>query len=158
MDNISFEIATSIKYGTYKSWRHTIEYRRDLFFNNIDLIRKEFIIPEHLVINCRPIQSRRNMLGAAWLSGEICVVEVEARQIREDFFSTLFHEMVHIEQFHTGRLRIEDAEGNMYLWKDKEYKRLKTTDDMYDDLPWEKEANRKADRVLKKFCMKLNLN
>jgi len=161
MSNITFQIATSIKYGQYKSWRQVIEYRRDLFFNNIKMLRKQFIIPENLVINCRPIQARRNMLGAAWKMlefADIYVIDIEARQTREDFFSTLFHEMVHIEQFYKEKLCITDNECGTYTWKGKEYARLKTTDDKYDDLPWEKEANRKAARVLEKFSMELNFD
>lgn len=157
MSEITFNIATSIKYGTYKDLRDVAEYRRDLFFSNLDMLLKEFVIPEYLVINYRPIPARHKMLGAAWKNGEIAIIDIEARQERDDFFSTLFHEMTHVEQFESGRLcMLEDEPKRGYIWEGVEHKRLETNDDLYDELPWEAEANARAEKVLRKFNMNLN--
>lgn len=157
MSEITFKIATSIKYGTYKNLRDIAEYRRDLLFGNLDMLLKEFTLPEYLVINYRPIPARRKMLGAAWKNGEIGIIDIEARQDRDDFFATLFHEMTHIEQFESERLCTLDGELDRgYLWEGVEYARLDTANDDYDEQPWEAEANARAEKVLRKFNMNLN--
>jgi hypothetical protein len=157
MSEITFNIVTSIKYGTHRSLRSEGESRRDLLLSNIDMLLKEFVIPDFLIINYRPIPLRRKMLGAAWLDGEIAIIDIEARQDDESFFSTLFHEMTHIEQFVTEKLcALDDEPERGYLWEGVEHVRLKTTDDSYDDQPWEAEANLKAERIMKKFNMNLN--
>jgi len=152
MCDISFNIATSVMYGMHRDKRVVAELYYDTFFENLDFLKKHFKIPEYLVINCRPIPKRMCMLGAAWKDDEICVIDVEVRQSFNKFFATLFHEMTHIEQFADDRLRVEDEDKDaVYIWEGTKYARLHTLDDEYNNSPWEVEADKKSERIMKKF-------
>lgn len=152
MCETSFNIATSVMYGMHRDKRVVAELYHETFFENIDFIKKHFKIPEYLVINCRPIPRRTCMLGAAWKDDEICVIDIEVRQSFNKFFATLFHELTHIEQFDEGRLCVEE-EGKdiIYIWEGTRYNRLHTLHDDYCNSPWEVEADKKSERIMKKF-------
>jgi len=151
MCDITFNIATSVMYGMHRDKRVVAELYKDTFFDNLKFIEEHFKIPEYLIINCRPIPKRMCMLGAAWKDQEIYVIDIEVRQCLNKFFSTLFHEMTHIEQFADGRLCAEEEDEHTYIWEGVRRERLSTIDDAYSNSPWELEADRKSEKVMRKF-------
>ena len=73
------------------------------------------------------------------------------RGARDDFITTVAHEMVHVYQWVSGNLRDRlsnspSREGYRQYWKGKDY-----TNIAYRKLPYEKEAYRMQERLLKKF-------
>ena len=73
------------------------------------------------------------------------------RGARDDFITTVAHEMVHVYQWVSGNLRDRlsnspSLEGYSQYWKGKDY-----TDISYKKLPYEKEAYRMQEQLLKKF-------
>ena len=73
------------------------------------------------------------------------------RGARDDFITTVAHEMVHVYQWVSGNLRDRlsnspSREGYRQYWKGKDY-----TNIAYKKLPYEKEAYRMQERLLKKF-------
>ena len=73
------------------------------------------------------------------------------RGARDDFITTVAHEMVHVYQWVSGKLRdklsnIPSIEGYRQYWKGKDY-----TNIAYRKLPYEKEAYRMQEQLLRKF-------
>ena len=73
------------------------------------------------------------------------------RGARDDFITTVAHEMVHVYQWVSGNLRDRlsnspSLEGYRQYWKGKDY-----TNIAYRKLPYEKEAYRMQEQLLKKF-------
>ena len=73
------------------------------------------------------------------------------RGARDDFITTVAHEMVHVYQWVSGSLRDRlsnspSLEGYRQYWKGKDY-----TDISYRKLPYEKEAYRMQEQLLRKF-------
>ena len=73
------------------------------------------------------------------------------RGARDDFITTVAHEMVHVYQWVSGNLRdrLSDSpsrEGYRQYWKGKDY-----TNIAYRKLPYEKEAYRMQEQLLRKF-------
>ena len=73
------------------------------------------------------------------------------RGARDDFITTVAHEMVHVYQWVSGNLRDKLSNspslgGYRQYWKGKDY-----TDISYRKLPYEKEAYRMQEQLLRKF-------
>lgn len=136
------EIATSIKYGSYKQLRSYSENLADRILKFEDIIRQTLNLPDKIHIKLRPI---RNALGTAryLISDKMKVssIELDVRQSGKSFDNTLIHELVHAEQFYEDRLAHSD-DKKWFKWHGHYYD-LKS--DMYRDLPWESEAYERAE-------------
>ena len=77
-------------------------------------------------------------------------IEVSRDLPLKDFVTALCHEMVHVKQF--ARKEMIDTDGRNTLWKKS--KISDSTD--YWDLPWEKEAYRKEEK-LAQICWDANI-
>lgn len=64
----------------------------------------------------------------------------------------LIHELIHINQIHTGRLSV--ASNGMYIWGGSVYSINKNTD--YDDLPWEQDVAAREQQIKTKVLHFLN--
>jgi len=142
----SIEIATSIKYGNYRELKLPAIMMAETINNKFELICEFINLPKNLQIKIRPI---RNLLGRAWgyqssnNSPGQYFVEINVRQTIEEFYDTILHELVHIEQFFEGRLQLGTVKDS-FVWNKKQVPLLHTTDPSYVLLPWEVEANKRA--------------
>jgi hypothetical protein len=143
-------IANSIRYGNYKQYK---DYSC-ILENEIELaedkIRNEINLPELIVIKLRPM---RNKLGEAVLISHtmtIGSVELDARQTLPEFRDTLLHELVHIEQFYENRLE-QGSNINFYKWNGIEIFSKPTEYAEYINLPWEREAMKRAAKLVSKI-------
>jgi hypothetical protein len=66
-----------------------------------------------------------------------------------ELLSTLAHETVHVVQFATGRLRIEDED---WIWEGKNYgPKPYIGEEVDNQLPWEYDAYSKEPELARKF-------
>lgn len=78
---------------------------------------------------------KEGVAGEAWDNGDReFYVRVDSALEREDFITTLLHEMVHVKQYVKGELK--DMSGFRILWKKEEFHSQME----YHDRPWEIEA------------------
>lgn len=68
------------------------------------------------------------------------IVTVAKRLSQEEIIRTVFHELVHVKQYETGRLK------HNRIWKGK----LFESDD-YENFPWELEAYELEEKMMKTF-------
>lgn len=147
----TMSIAASVRYGNYKE-----HYQNALLF--VDIVAesykniKQFIkLPRNISIHFRPV---RDAYGRAFFqkpnpdsSAKEYIVEVDVRQDVDTFKNTLIHELVHIEQFYEGRLK--EAGPMHFKWNGQKMLIVSSTLELYNALPWEIEANTRADALLK---------
>ena len=70
-------------------------------------------------------------------------IEVDKRLGKNQFISTVIHEMVHVWQYATKQLT---QKGCKEFWRGKDY-----TDAYYSNQPWERQALRMEKQLLKEF-------
>ena len=70
-------------------------------------------------------------------------IEVDKRLRKNQFISTVIHEMVHVWQYATKQLT---QKGCKEFWRGKDY-----TDAYYSNQPWERQALRMEKQLLKEF-------
>lgn len=153
MPKFSPRITTTILHGKYNYWR---DHARDLlrrFNEKSSLIDKHITLPKNVEIRFRIIPKNLYASGIAYqpkTKRDKYLVDVDVRQTINSFFETLLHELVHIEQYYTKKLYI-DGDNNS-IWKGKQYS---TVDDVFSNdylkQPWEAEANKKANKIIKKL-------
>lgn len=144
-------IATSVRYGNYKE-----HYQNALAF--VDIVTKsyknikEFVkLPKNTFIHLRPVRDAHGR--AFYLKSETgsstkdYIVELDVRQDIDTFKNTLIHELIHIEQFYQGRLK--EAGPMHFKWNGKKMLIIESDLDLYNALPWEIEANTRADILFK---------
>jgi len=113
-------------------------------------LRKHFKLPRDVYFFFRRLHGK---CGQAYVvrtpgtkRGKIYKVEVDPRMSEEIVIDTILHELTHIEQFYTGRLR--DSQRNRHFkWNDADMKIPPLSSDSYKQTPWEKEAIDKADLI-----------
>jgi len=137
-------LARSIQYGNYKQHRTSALLYIDILKNNIKYIKEFIKLPKRLSFVFRPI---RGAEGLAYYvqykySPRDYIVEIDARQNLLSFKNTLLHELVHIEQFSQGRLK--HAGTKYFKWLGREMLIDISSMDAYNQLPWEAEANSRA--------------
>lgn len=127
MDNVT--IATSIRYGNYKRYYKTAQLQAEFTKMVLVYARKILELPEKgISVHIKPI--RGNCNGNC---NRFFLINMETRRrSMGDFLVVLMHELVHAEQYITGKLS-----GNK--WHGIEYKRGSTYK-KYRALPWEEEA------------------
>jgi hypothetical protein len=137
-------IATSVRYGKYKEYFDDALFMTESIINNYNAITDFINLPRDLSIHLRPI---RNGLGKAFyyfntekkVKEKVFCVELDIRQGDEDFYDTLLHELVHVEQFYEGRLQDPYVKDH-FKWNDDMYCFRGLDINEYMSLPWETEA------------------
>lgn len=144
-------IATSVRYGKYKEYFDDALFMTETIINNYNAITDFINLPGDLFIHLRPI---RNGLGKAFyhlsteqkIKKKVFCVELDIRQGDEDFYDTLLHELVHVEQFYEGRLQDPDVRDH-FKWNNNMYCFSGLSIDEYLSLPWETEAVLRANKL-----------
>lgn len=111
-------------------------------------------LPRHnveLVINHRGL-SKENVLGWAVIENEVYrprtfLIEIQSRLDDNLYSITLLHELWHVYQWVKGDLK---EIGSKRVWKGKDH-----TSTIYKDQPWELEAEKMEQVLMKKFMSKL---
>jgi len=141
------EIVSSVRYGNYKEFLERAKFFEILVNINEKKIRRFINLPEQVKINMRPI---RGVFGTAAMfkvkSVTQYVVEIDVRQTIDEFCDTLLHELVHIEQYFEGRLKLK-SEHFYSIYEGRKIRVVSNKSDEYDDLPWEKEAIKRAAKL-----------
>ena len=88
------------------------------------------------------------------------IIEIDHRLSRlisaEDFIECIMHEMVHVWQGATGRMKDKFRGGYGQLWKCKDGKWRNYKNTKYENQPWEVEAYRMQNPLTKKFMKEMN--
>lgn len=145
MTEFVFKIASSIKYGHAKGWKHTANKFVDLIKSNLDIIVPMLDLPERITVQVRPLKGYTNGLWTNMTK----TLSIDPRKTNmDDLVKTFFHELVHAEQHHKGKLQRKlDETARRYrdYWEGVPYSRpsnmrSKSRYQKYLNLPWEKEA------------------
>lgn len=152
---ISFKIAQSVKYGKYKARRSTIVAIMDLIEYNEPLIREMLDLPDNFSINFKPLSRLLNGRYSSLFKEASINAKLSPRSIMQ----TLFHELVHAEQYHTGKLKRElcmKRRQYVSLWDGQEFDfvNFRKNYDKYRSLPWEVEAFGRETELLVEFLGK----
>lgn len=144
-------LATSVRYGNYKKHLDSALFFIDILNDSFNDIKQFIKLPKNLTINFRPV---KNAFGRAFYvtsnplsSSKDYIVEIDVRQDLDTFKNTMIHELVHIEQFYEGRLK--DAGDMHFKWNGKKILIDMSSLDIYNSLPWEVEANVRAELLSK---------
>jgi hypothetical protein len=150
MSKIITKITSPLTSGYYSQWRQSTRDKVELFNANVDKIVKHLDLPKSVELRVRVIPSCMQASGIAYppeCKDGRYIVDVDARQSRRNFFHTLLHELVHVEQYYTDKLIIGDYK---IFWAGKLYDQVHDVhSSAYGEQPWEKEANRKAKKLYK---------
>lgn len=152
---IGFEMAQSIKYGVLKFHRPKVTAIMDLVEYNEPLIRDMLDLPDVFYIKFRPLPPK---LNGKYVSSTKQAI-ISARLTPRSIMKTLFHELVHAEQYHTGKLKRElcmKRRQYVSLWDGKEFNfvNFRKNYDKYRSLPWEVEAFGRETELLVEFLGK----
>lgn len=82
---------------------------------------------------------KRHQYGFCDYDEDDIVIVIAKRLSPENVVRTLFHELVHVQQYETGRLKHNG------IWEGKEY------NCSYDDNPWEREAYEIEEKMMRAF-------
>ena len=74
----------------------------------------------------------------------------------EEYIETIIHEMVHVWQGATGRMKDRFKGGYKQLWKCKDGKYRNYTNTKYASQPWEVEAYKMQGPLTKAFMKEMN--
>lgn len=131
----TIKIADSILYGRYQ--RHKDQAKK--VFNLIDMAmphaRKLLDLPDNINFVIRPNGGKYN--GSYNYKGRRVNIDPR-RENLGTILSTICHELVHAEQYHTGRLSKSGIATS--LWNGEAVKNKGTTYKAYRNQPWEIEA------------------
>lgn len=110
--------------------------------------KKLLNLPKGLAFRVAPIKAKRTR--GVYIVGDK-LVEIDPRQKAVDAFTTLAHELVHAEQYHEGRLKIEylRGHGQVHMWNGEFVTNKGSTYQAYRDQPWEKEAFERQEILFK---------
>lgn len=140
-------IVPSVKYGNYKEFLERAKVFEMLIQKSERRIRKHINLPENVEITLRPI---RGVYGtAATYKVKLknhYAVELDIRQNLDEFCDTLLHELVHIEQYFEGRLKLR-SELYYSIYEGRKIRIVSHKSEEYNDLPWEKEATNRAAKL-----------
>jgi hypothetical protein len=142
------ETSTSIKYGNYKRYQKRAELIKEFVRLSQQYAGNEFDLMQQFRVRIRPIKGR--VLGNCNKYGTI---ELDPRRKSfADMIITYCHELIHNEQFNTGRLVWDKG---MRQWMGDTVNNKGTTYKAYRKQPWEIEAfdnqKLKAQRILKEM-------
>lgn len=141
------EIVSSVKYGNYKEFLERAKVFEMLIQKSELRIRKYINLPEKVKIILRPI---RDVIGSAATyrvkTQNYYSVEIDVRQNLDEFCDTILHELVHIEQYFEGRLKLK-SELFYSIYEGRKIRLVSHKSDEYNNLPWEKEATKRAAKL-----------
>lgn len=102
----------------------------------LPVLKRMLNVPHNVKVRIAPIKAK-NVNGRYYNGAKVAVIDCRlgARKALE----TLCHEMVHAEQYHTGRL-VASPWSKGDLWKGQLITNRGTTYAAYRNLPWEEEA------------------
>ena len=101
-------------------------------------LRKLLDLPENVSVRIAPIKAKRTN-GRYFNSEKYC--EIDCRLNWDQALEVLCHEMVHAEQYHTGRLSITyNRSGMVHRWNGSIDENKGSTYKSYREQPWEIEA------------------
>ena len=150
-----FKISQQVKYGKYKPYRPTVTAVMDLIDYNEDILRDMLDLPERIRIDFVPL---RRLLNGRYFSHRHTVA-LNAKLTPKSMMQTFMHELVHAEQYKTGRLRRELCVRKrkfVSYWNNIEVDSadFRKNYDKYRNLPWETEAFGREEVLLKEFLQK----
>jgi hypothetical protein len=112
-------------------------------------LRTHFKLPRDVYFFFRRLHGKCGQAYVAHIPGtrrKIYKIEIDPRKPDETIIDTILHELTHIEQFYTGRLR--DSKRNKHFkWCDEDMKIPTLSSVEYNNTPWEKEAIEKSSMV-----------
>lgn len=151
----NFKIAESCKYGKYKTLRTKVVAVMDLLNYNEPLIRDMLDIPDTINFVIRPLPRLLNGQYSFMRNK----VSVNAKLPARFMMQTVFHELVHAEQYKTGRLRRElctKKRKYVNFWNNQQLDMVnfRKNYDKYRNLPWEMEAFTRETELLTEFLSK----
>jgi hypothetical protein len=124
-------------------------------------LRKTFNLPEQLRIRIAKTKGRSNR-GS--YSHGFKTVMIDPRESKKSLYQTVMHELVHAEQYHTGRLVhdvVVNNNGNVRWineWEGKPITSKGATYNSYRNLPHEKEAFARQETLGKKLAKAISSN
>lgn len=142
MTKIHFSRLTGSKYALLQK---RIDLWQKQINNNLQKLCACLYLPSRLHIKFKMLE---DAFGQASLTNEKFEIEIDPRQTRKQFYDTLLHELVHVEQFYRKDLKI-DGRGNSFKWKNKI-----VNDIDYINCPWEQEAVHRAKILVKMIFQK----
>lgn len=158
--------ATSIRYGNYKHILPAAQKLEAMIKKFYPKAAKHLTLPKGLKIIIRPIKG--NTFGRCITTfffdsqkTKIKHVEVDPRYMGDPLrvLETLFHELVHVDQFFTERLSmIYNGRTNIGRTFDSDRYRNATTHKQYLNLPWEIDARVRAKEMIDEFAATENLD
>jgi hypothetical protein len=155
MSSFRFKVAHSCQYGKYKKLRTKIRAMSDLLEYNEPLIREMLDLPPNINFVFRPLSRLLN----GQYSFTTNRVSINAKLPVKYMMQVIFHELVHAEQYKTGRLRRELCNRKrkyVNIWNNQEMDLInfRKDYDKYRSLPWEMEAFTRETELLAEFLKK----
>lgn len=139
-------IASSVRYGNYKEHYLNALFLSDVLKEKYETIKEYIELPRFISVVFRPVRAAFGRAFYIKSDAARCnreyVVELDVRQDVSTFQNTLLHELIHIEQFYQGRLL--DAGSMHFKWNGKKTLIDTSCLDIYNNLPWEREAIERA--------------
>ena len=129
-----FVISSYMKNQKAAATRVLDQHLRKMIPNAAMMLR----VPRDMKIEIAPIRSR-GTLGVFNSNRNSIKIDSRKHHTFFDIIDTLMHEMIHAEQWHTGKLGW-DSKLRMKLWNGEVWKKKGTTHNTYKTLPWEVEA------------------
>ena len=144
---MDIEIVPSVKYGNYKRFLSQARDFEGIIQRSESKVRKYINLPDQVKVILRPI---RDVLGTAATykvkSIPLYTVEIDVRQTLNEFYDTLLHELVHIEQYFEDRLKLR-SELFYSIYEGRKIRLVSHKSDEYCNLPWEEEATERATKL-----------
>lgn len=101
------------------------------------------LLAEHnMVGSCEPVDEVLNKRHYKF------AIHLEKTLTDDEMLRTLAHEIVHVKQFTSGQMVSCRFNEDITFWNGKKYDENKTP---YDKHPWEIDANKTADKLIKQF-------
>ena len=152
---IEFKISQQVKYGKYKACRPAVTAVMDLIEYNEDVLRDMLDFPEKIRVEFIPL---RRLLNGRYFSHRHTVA-INSKLTPKSMMQVLMHELVHAEQYKTGRLKRElCVRKRKYVsyWNNTEvdHADFRKSYDKYRNLPWEMEAFTRETELLTEFLNK----
>jgi hypothetical protein len=114
------------------------------------ILRKLLKLPKDVTIRVAPIKARNT--NGRYFNGER-MAEIDCRLDWAKALEVLCHEMVHAEQYHTGRLeKTWVSRGWTHVWNGSISFNKGTTYKAYRDQPWELEAWERQAALAEQVC------
>lgn len=138
--NTDKQITPSISMSLSAIYTHSKTSKEVLatVYKAMPVLHKLLNIPQDVQIRICPIKAKRT--NGRYMSGEK-IAEIDCRLTWEKALEVLCHEMVHAEQYHTGRLEnVVGLRGWVHKWNGSVDFNKGSTYKAYRNQPWEQEA------------------